>query len=348
MRTINHITSIDFFEQENYQKVLPIIYGAYFGLAIAFFILQVPLLATCYTISGLILTIISFSRWKSTIKPVTLILFVLTVISVFVATYLIGTNGGFYLYLFILPFFGYFGLSDYHMRWVNALTFVLFILLYFSFPQTTLALHPFILKVVFVLNLLTIIGLFFYLFQVFYFRNTAQLKMLSELAAKGTLTGIWNRREMSRRISMRSEQPGSYYMILIDIDDFKQVNDQYGHDTGDKVIKAAADVFRSQVKMIEESDAARWGGEEFLLCIRSNSFEETADFFYTCLERFQKDTAALGIEHPLTFSGGAACLGENIKQVLVAADQALYHTKNHDKGRLVHAQSDELKLNLSQ
>ena len=99
---------------------------------------------------------------------------------------------------------------------------------------------------------------------------------LQRVAYSDFLTGLLNRRAMYQRLEQeisRARREGlKFCLILADIDNFKSVNDTYGHDAGDRVLKAIAGIFG--LHMRPEDSVSRWGGEEFLILIPSQSLEE--------------------------------------------------------------------------
>lgn len=113
-------------------------------------------------------------------------------------------------------------------------------------------------------------------------------------------------------------QNGSFYFIVIDLDDFKQINDQYGHQYGDKVLKHTADELLRLFG--ETSIIGRFGGDEFVILTKDMPDEEIKRL----LELMQKD---------VKFCAGVTAwkAGEDIKVVFNKADNAMYRIKNADK-----------------
>jgi len=161
-----------------------------------------------------------------------------------------------------------------------------------------------------------------------------------KLAARDSLTGLLNRRKMGEHLEesyyrfQRYDRPFS--VILCDIDHFKQVNDTWGHDAGDRVLKAVAAKLRNNIRPSDQ--ASRWGGEEFLILLpetREPGAVKTAEKL-----RQQITVANLDIGHsgtPLTLSFGVAQSGPglDLTQVLKNADQALYRAKDTGRNRVV-------------
>ncbi|GAB3361930.1 MULTISPECIES: sensor domain-containing diguanylate cyclase [Giesbergeria] len=156
---------------------------------------------------------------------------------------------------------------------------------------------------------------------------------LQELATRDPLTGLYNRRyldatflrELAR--SRREEQPLA--VVMLDLDHFKQVNDQYGHAAGDEVLKALAQLLRQGAR---ESDLiARYGGEEFVAIMPNMSAQqawERVQSWRTQLEAMPIVFANLHIR--VTLSAGIAIFpdhGQSPSQLLTRADEMLYQSK---------------------
>lgn len=170
-------------------------------------------------------------------------------------------------------------------------------------------------------------------------KSNGELKVLSRQDA---LTGLLNRRAMLPMIDSAVSECQRYglpsTLMLIDLDDFKQINDQLGHNIGDAVLKSVAFVLQS---VSRRTDAiARWGGEEFLILAKGISAEEA----YLYLEKVRKLIGdSQTIDHrAITFSAGICeVLPEHTSDSLVAeADQAMYDAKLQGKNQTRIYQTD--------
>ncbi|HZF69326.1 MAG TPA: diguanylate cyclase [Sulfuricurvum sp.] len=162
-------------------------------------------------------------------------------------------------------------------------------------------------------------------------------RTLSKLSNIDHLTKAHNRRSIERVLSKelnrakRYEKPLS--IIMIDLDDFKHVNDLYGHNTGDTVLKNTAKIIQG---MIRESDYfGRWGGEEFVLIVTETPIEKAA----IVAEQIRKAINTHDFSEPssVTCSIGIAQMrtGDNATEVVAKADSALYQAKNSGKNKVV-------------
>ena len=171
-------------------------------------------------------------------------------------------------------------------------------------------------------------------------------RRLHEFSLRDGLTGVHNRRyldeTLAHAISQARERHAPIALVMLDIDHFKQVNDNYGHLAGDDCLRAVADVLRQQVREGDDF-VARYGGEEFVVLLPGATKEQAA----RRAELLRTEIAALCIEGhgetiKLTVSLGLASLdGQNIRSgpdnLIRAADAALYRAKREGRNRLVIA-----------
>jgi diguanylate cyclase (GGDEF)-like protein len=159
------------------------------------------------------------------------------------------------------------------------------------------------------------------------------------LATRDELTGLYNRRHMmdvlvqaQKRLS-RCE-PVPYCVAIIDIDFFKRINDGYGHQVGDDVLRAFAQAMRT---VLRESDVvARWGGEEFLVLL-ANADEASANISLDRIRQHLQEAVVVPYLPDLrpTFSAGLVRLegGEALHHSIERADRALYRAKADGRNR---------------
>jgi diguanylate cyclase (GGDEF)-like protein len=170
--------------------------------------------------------------------------------------------------------------------------------------------------------------------------NHLQRKLESQ-SIHDPLTGLFNRRYLEEsfqkelhRARRKQEHVG---IIMLDLDHFKQVNDEYGHDAGDAVLKAVAVQLHKTIR--EEDIACRLGGEEFLLVLPGMPIEHLqrrADQLLCSLAEMRLSHAGRMLR-PVTASLGLACFpgnGGDQAALLRAADQALYASKHAGRNRI--------------
>jgi diguanylate cyclase (GGDEF)-like protein len=137
-------------------------------------------------------------------------------------------------------------------------------------------------------------------------------------------------------VAQRSQQPLS--LLMLDLDHFKRINDNFGHSTGDEVLKALAATLKAQLRNIDM--VFRFGGEEFLV-VMSNTSSEAAAMIGERLRRavMELQCLAQGRAIELSVSLGCATLqaGESIDSIMQRADHAMYAAKKDGRNRLVVA-----------
>ena len=164
------------------------------------------------------------------------------------------------------------------------------------------------------------------------------MKKLDKLVRLDTLTELANRRCMMERLNeeaARSSRTGKPFAIaIVDIDDFKSVNDNYGHDCGDKVLISFASILKDNVRRADT--ASRWGGEEFLILFPETNINAAE----MACEKIRKKIADTVIDYPeeqiklkvtATFGVSDYRNSSSINEMLIAADKALYQGKTSSK-----------------
>lgn len=159
---------------------------------------------------------------------------------------------------------------------------------------------------------------------------------LEEEAHRDFLTGVSNRRGFLTRLEQTTQMSGA--LLLLDLDSFKQVNDRFGHDTGDEVL---AKVGRALRKGTRRSDlVARMGGEEFAVFMPLVSRKQALDIAERVRACISDLTATcLPGDAVLTCSGGLIMSkpGQRFTQLYSAADNALYRAKDNGRDQIVVA-----------
>lgn len=137
------------------------------------------------------------------------------------------------------------------------------------------------------------------------------------------LTGLWNKRYFHVRLAA-SQKSTQLCIALIDIDDFKKINDMYGHIKGDMLLSEIANILQGNTR---SSDiVARWGGDEFAIILSDTSLPVA----HEVVERIRcKVEAIFRPSYGLTISIGLVPLepGQNFRELLIKADQTLYKAK---------------------
>jgi len=168
------------------------------------------------------------------------------------------------------------------------------------------------------------------------------LSKVEVLAITDPLTHLFNRRHFEDRIenefasTARYKSPATCFMI--DVDYFKRINDEYGHRTGDIVLKEISLIIKSCLRKVDT--AARWGGEEFVVLLPRTKKEDS----YTAAERILKTISEYtftGVNRQITVSVGIASIPDpsidNAEKLVDASDTAMYEAKNSGRNRIVVA-----------
>lgn len=173
----------------------------------------------------------------------------------------------------------------------------------------------------------------------------AQAKLLATnhqlalMTVTDSLTGLGNRMKLDQVLAEELRRHHRYRcpfcLIMLDIDHFKQVNDRYGHQAGDQVLVALAQLLRANTRSVDV--VGRWGGEEFLLICRDTALPGAHDL----AEKLRQAIHAhpFPIETALSASFGVACVQDNDSDhaTLLRADQALYRAKAAGRNQVVCA-----------
>lgn len=167
------------------------------------------------------------------------------------------------------------------------------------------------------------------------------VERIQEMAIKDELTGLYNRRHAMERLRKIREMAnrGAFQFVVayVDLDLFKQVNDNHGHQVGDDVLRVFAETARKQVS--GRDFCARLGGEEFLLVLVKTDMaqgERVAERLRAAMETARIPSAP-GLH--VTTSVGLAKFqpGESVETLLTRADDALYQAKESGRNRVVRA-----------
>ena len=159
---------------------------------------------------------------------------------------------------------------------------------------------------------------------------------LAKMAVTDALTGLYNRGEIQKQISSGIKAGNKVSLIMLDLDNFKSVNDTYGHKEGDNVIKGLCKVITDTLEAESENGrAGRWGGEEFMILLENFDTAKAVDIAEKIREKFSgvsfdacgKRTVSIGVTTALE--------GENADAAVMRADNNLYEAKGTGKNKVV-------------
>ncbi|MBO6141340.1 MAG: diguanylate cyclase [Ruminococcus sp.] len=161
---------------------------------------------------------------------------------------------------------------------------------------------------------------------------------LAKMAVTDALTGLYNRGEIQSQISKGIKSGRAVSLIMLDLDNFKSVNDTYGHKEGDNVIRGLCKVINDKLAaMSDNGRAGRWGGEEFMILLEEGDSDKAEQIAESIRESFStvefsacgKRTVSIGVTKALS--------GESADSTVMRADNALYEAKGTGKNKVVIA-----------
>ena len=160
---------------------------------------------------------------------------------------------------------------------------------------------------------------------------------LSNMAITDGLTQLLNRGEIQRRITEAAESDSreTVSLVMMDIDNFKKVNDTFGHNEGDNVIRTLAEVMKKQTSEIADASAGRWGGEEFMILLPGMSNEKAFEIAEAIRKAFSDITFPLAGNCTISLGVAERQNPESGDSLASHADQALYNAKNTGKNKTV-------------
>ncbi|HDS16733.1 MAG TPA: GGDEF domain-containing protein [Proteobacteria bacterium] len=169
-----------------------------------------------------------------------------------------------------------------------------------------------------------------------------KMQEVADMATVDELTGLYNRRalfcRLSEELSRATRYGHGFSLLVIDIDDFKAVNDQFGHQTGDGILRGLGTFLRQNLR---DSDfPARWGGEEFTCLLPSTDLEQAVQVGNKIRNLLSQSTLTnkkIAISLKITVSIGVSSFsaGDNIDGLIKRADDALYLAKRRGKNQII-------------
>jgi two-component system cell cycle response regulator len=167
-------------------------------------------------------------------------------------------------------------------------------------------------------------------------RDFTDQRQAEKMAETDPLTNIYNRRKFSRVLDLEIQRVERYdrslSIVLLDIDHFKRVNDTYGHDTGDYVLRRVTELIKDNIRITDI--LARYGGEEFVIILPETDVKGASRQIERMRKTIEK-TSFDGVGN-LTISAGIVGYmgGDSCKSMITRADKALYLAKEEGRNRV--------------
>lgn len=159
---------------------------------------------------------------------------------------------------------------------------------------------------------------------------------LNRMAKIDVLTGLFNRRGMKPFLDRCASSGVSFCIGMCDIDDFKNVNDSYGHDVGDEAISEVARIIRADIK--PDDHVCRWGGEEFVFLMDKSDINDAikiAEKIRSDVENNALEIYGKRISFTITIGVTEYIQGEDVDKTIIRADTMMYSGKRSGKNKVV-------------
>ncbi len=262
--------------------------------------------------------------------------------------FFLGWASGFHYFLLntitVLFYMPYLKKSKIIIPLLSTLLYILFFNLFYSATPVYI-LNSSVLNILYYFNIIITFAMLSVLANLFNIaakksenKLKEQNKKLKSVASTDHLTGLVNRRSMinviEKSIINYEDSNIPFSLIIADIDDFKRINDLYGHNHGDRALKAIANLLKNNLR--KNDTLARWGGEEFLILLSETTYQEAcivANKLKDSLSAFQH--SYLDETENLSMTFGISQFKGDLDRCISEADKALYKGKKDGKDCVV-------------
>ena len=278
-----------------------------------------------------------------------------------VSTYYVGLRCGTFFFLFsIIPIIIYFGshlFKGSQRRGVVLmliLDFATFAVMYYCFADITpvYVVSPFIKMILVIFSAFAMVFAVMFYNAIYIYSSENEVtnleqknRKLSADAQEDALTSLLNRRGFLPVIGklMNDEKHNHFCVSFCDLDNFKKVNDTFGHDAGDEVLKHVTLLIKKEMK---GCDICRWGGEEIVILMKDMRMEEAKERMETLRRNIEAEPTVFFNKHiPITVTIGLAENKEKFsapEEIIKVADARMYYGKQNGKNILIY--DDEQKV----
>lgn len=170
-----------------------------------------------------------------------------------------------------------------------------------------------------------IIGVMIYL-------NQIKFQTIKTRSRTDSLTGLLNRREFEKLLHQTCKEEESFAVALIDIDNFKEINDTYGHLNGDKALLSLVESLKKHIRMSD--GIARFGGDEFIILFRECTNAEFCRRLFQAIRHTRVEIEGTQIEVAISMGVALSEEGKQVDALIETADRRLYRAKLEGKGRI--------------
>lgn len=323
------------------------------ALTLVFLIVKMYPLTALNSISVFIYFLLHYLIRNKQFEFSTIICCIEICFNAFASSVILSWQFGFYFYFFgLIPLSFYCKFKKKYTKFViSGAILVAFLLTYivsnntnnfFPLPKVTEI-------IIYLINAICCFAVLIFLSYIYTKTIIYETKLLSEsnatlqkLASTDSLTGLLNRRSMMEKLTIAEEKKQTmsfiYSLVMIDIDDFKKVNDTYGHDCGDCVLSKLSERIRASLR--KDDIICRWGGEEILILL-PNTYTSEAEFVARKLKDTVEQTPFAHKEKnvSITITLGISCSldCEDITSMISKADLCLYKGKKDGKNTVISA-----------
>ncbi len=160
--------------------------------------------------------------------------------------------------------------------------------------------------------------------------------LIEKLSQIDPLTNLYNRRSFNEQLKRLHQAKKNYAVILLDLDYFKNINDQHGHRIGDEVLKQVAMVLKNNVRNFDI--VARFGGEEFIILLEDLQLNQAIEIAERCRNAIRNIQLSINTNSSIQLTASFGLTNSDIacesEQIIHRADQALYHAKQQGRDQV--------------
>lgn len=313
---------------------------------IFFFAVGVPELAEINIVSSSCYVLLLLFGKKMKMLDIIVLVFIEILIYSVLATFAVGVDSGFFMYSIAMIPVMFFLMDTMHCgRTYPFLCGIIgtFVMLLLIAVMTRIESMYHLIRINYILLIVNvvIVAAINIIFSYMFVNNSAELNkylkekndMLDYLSKYDPLTNLYNRRAMDKVLKENTSK--SYAICICDIDDFKMVNDIYGHDAGDMILKSVAKMHKESVC---NGTVCRWGGEELLILLNDVDLKTAYDTVEAIRKKvsekeycYEDTKFNVTMTYGLVLSDGS----DNFNQVIKRADNNLYIGKRNGKNCVV-------------